>query len=289
MFKFFKKKEEDGGELKISSMKKGLIYGGAAALVVVIIILAVVFWPWNKGAKNTNTAADSKLKVTIITKKDCTDCFDVNLLLDALKQNNAKITKQTTEYLGDKDAQKLIDKYKITKVPTVLISGDLDKNPTLQNLWKNLGEVIDKVFVFRQVIPPYIDVASGQLKGKITVTYLTDQSCKTCYDVKLHEVALKNLGIEAKDTKTVDISSAEGKDLVSKYKIDKVPTILLSGEVVEYQQLVQLWPTYGKITDDKTYIFTKLDVMGTYMDLAKDKVVEVDLQQQPATTAPVTQ
>lgn len=281
MFKLFKRRED--GENRV--MIQGMVYGLGGALILAIIIFGVVFGGKIFNKDNADTQLTSNLRITVITKKDCTDCFDINLLIDAIEQNDAKIKQETLD-LGDKNAQKLIEKYKITKVPTVIVSGDLDKNPNLQSLWTSLGEVTDGVFVFRQVIPPYIDVASGQLKGKISLVELTDNSCTNCYDVVLHETALKNLGIDPKDKKVVDVGSDEGKQLVAKYKIEKVPTILISGEVAEYPNLVQLWPNYGKTTDDGTYIFTNLEVMGTYKDLTKNKVIEVKPQEQ--TAAPVT-
>ncbi|MEK7167842.1 MAG: hypothetical protein AAB791_02455, partial [Patescibacteria group bacterium] len=69
-----------------------------------------------------------------------------------------------------------------------------------------------------------------------------------------------------------------GKALVGKYAITAVPTMLLNGELEEYQNFQQVWPLVGKIWEnDGTYIFTKLDEMGSYYDLEKDKLVEVDL------------
>jgi len=138
-----------------------------------------------------------------------------------------------------------------------------------------LGDIIDGKFVLRQVIPPYYDVASNKIKGGVNITYLTDQSCKECYDVKLHDRALTNLGVPTTGIKTVDISSDEGKQLVSKYSIKLVPTLILSGEVSEYQTLVQVWKDVGTVTSDGTYIFTDLGVMGgSYKDLSKNQIIK---------------
>ena len=154
----------------------------------------------------------------------------------------------------------------------------------MTQLWTALGEIINKVFVFRQIIPPYIDVATGQLKGKITLTYLTDNACTTCYNVHLHDTALKNLAITPTDTKTVDVSSDEGKSIVTKYSIREVPTILISGEVGEYKSLTSIWSQVGTIASDGTYVLTKAELMGTYYDLSKNKAVTPP----PATSTPAT-
>jgi len=273
--KFFKKilsKFSRGEEEKKKTFTKGLVIGIIVAIVILVIVLVIVL-PKILGSGSGAAKNPAKLKVTIITQKDCAGCWDVNLLLDAIKEGNVKITDTKTLYTDSANTKKLIDQYKITKIPTILVSGDLNKDPNMQQLWTALGEVVDGTFVFRQVIPPYIDIASGQLKGKITLTYLTDSSCKECYDVHLHDTALKNLAIIPGTTKTVDISSDEGKALVAKYQIKAVPTMLISGEVGEYKNLTSIWEQVGTVASDGTYIFTKAELMGTYKDLSKNKII----------------
>ena len=292
MLKFFKKSETDGQK---ENLIRGLAYGLGGALIIVIVVLLVIFGGQIKdriknGGANSNTSptgADApKLRITVITSKLCGDkCFDINLFLDALKQNGIKEVGTETLNVEDSQGKALAEKYNITKVPTVLISGELDKNPQLAQAWTALGEIIDQVFVFRKLIPPYIEVATGELKGQFSLVYLTDESCSKCYDVKLHDTALGNLGLKTDNSKTVDVSSDEGKDLLKKYAITLVPTILLSGDLAEYSGLQQIWPQVGTIAEDGTYVFTKMDEMGSYMNLKTGKLVEVA---PPAETAPIT-
>ncbi|MEK7072672.1 MAG: hypothetical protein AAB969_03820 [Patescibacteria group bacterium] len=292
MLKFFKKSEGDGQK---ENLIRGLAYGLGGALIILIVVLLVMFGGKIKDkitGKNTNTntntniavSADApKLRITVITSKDCEGkCFDIDLFLNALKQNGINKVGTETLNIEDNAGKDLVDKYKIDKVPTVLISGELDKNPQLAQAWTALGEIIDNVFVFRKLIPPYIEVATGNLRGTFSLVYLTDQACTGCYDVKLHDTALGNLGLTTKDSKSLDISSDEGKDLIKKYAISEVPTILMKGDLAEYTGLQQIWPQVGKISDDGTYIFTKMDEMGSYMNLKTGKLVEVT----PPTPAP---
>lgn len=285
MLKIFKKSEEDG---KKENLIRGLAYGLGGALIILVVVLLIVFGGrikdkiTGKNTNNTNTgnagaSQDApKLRITVVTSKNCEGkCFDINLFLDALRQNGIEEVGTETINIEDSQGQELVNKYAIDKVPTVLISGELDKNPQLAQAWTALGEVIDNVFVFRKLIPPYIEVSSGNVRGNFSLVYLTDESCTGCYDVKLHDTALGNLGLSTKDIKSVDVSSDEGKDLVSQYSIASVPTILLSGDLSEYTGLQQIWPQVGTITDDGTYVFTKLDEMGSYMDLKTNKLIEV--------------
>jgi hypothetical protein len=278
---------------KSGGLTKGVIWGVVAGLVILAVVVAIVFFFFKKdnGAPADNTGQtqeQAKLRITVITKKDCADCWDVNLFLDALRDNNIKEEGLETIYIDDASTQNIVDKYKITKIPTVLISGELDKNANLAAAWPSLGEVIDGVFVFREILPPYVDLATGQIKGKFSVTYLTDQSCAECYNYQDHEQVLKNFGMKASESKTVDVSTDEGKALVEKYAIEGAPTIILTGELSEYQYLNQVWPLVGKTADDGAYVFTKLEEMGSYKNIKTGKVVEVSVPT-AAETAPAAQ
>lgn len=267
--------EESGGQRGLSARIKGLVAGLIIAAVILAVVLVALFGPWKR---NSNASGDSaKLRFTVITSKNCQDCFDINLLIEAIKQNNIRETGMEILNIGDSKADKLVEKYRISKVPTLLVSGELEKDPVLEGAWPQIGEIIDGVFVFRQIIPPYIDVATGQIKGLTSVVYLSDQSCTQCYDIGLHASALQNLGIIPKQSQTVDVSSDEGGELIEKYDIAAVPTMIVRGELDEYQNFQQVWPLVGKVDDDGSYVFTKLDEMGTYYDLTEDKVVEVEM------------
>lgn len=299
MFKKLFNRGEAGEEKKNINFIKGISLGIGAALIVLIIILLAVFGGKIKDkitgndTAGTNNNADvptadaPKLRLTVITSDKCgTDCFNIDLFLQALRQNNINETGFETIRAEDQAGQDLINQYKITKVPTVLIAGELDKNPQLAQAWPALGEVIDGVFVFRELIPPYLDLASDQIKGKMSVTFITDNSCAECYDVKLHETALQNLGLSSNDSKTIDVGSDEGRALIEKYKLTAAPTILLNGDLGAYKNLKQVWESVGVIADDGTYVFTTgVKEMGSYTDLATGKFVEVKL---PEPTAPQT-
>jgi hypothetical protein len=139
-----------------------------------------------------------------------------------------------------------------------------------------LGEVIDDIFVFRQLIPPYIEVASGNLRGQFSLVYLTDDSCDECYDVTLHDMALTNLGLKPQSSQTIDVSSSDGQDLVDKYDITLVPTVVMNGDLSEYSSLQQVWPVVGTIADDGAYIFTGMNEMGTHRDLETGDIIEIE-------------
>ncbi len=291
----FKRKEE--GE-EANPMAMGMVIGLVVAVIILAVALIFIFKgksgatgvAANSGKTATTQKAEPQVDIrfTLITSKTCTDCFDLNLLVDSLKNSPnspVKVTGVDTLDSSDAKAQALITKYKITKVPALIAAGSIDKNSTLKDFFTKLGTIENNVFVLRQVIPPYVDVASGQVKGVLSLTYLSDTACKECYDVKLHENALQALGMYIKDQKTVDVSSDEGKTLLKNYKITLVPTILIKGDTSEYPNFDQVWATVGKVdATDGTKILTDVSVMGNYFDLAKNKLVKPA----PATTTAAT-
>ena len=115
------------------------------------------------------------------------------------------------------------------------------------------------------------------------MTVLTDKSCTTCFEPDtFHKPILQRMGVFFGHEKRIDIASAEGKSLVTRYKIKEVPTILLSGDVDAYPVLIHAWTTVGDVASDGTYVFRNSTVTEQpYRDLSTGEIV------QPITAAPV--
>ncbi len=295
--KIFRRQAEATRREKI---KQGLLVGLSIALIAVIV-LAVAWFVWSKITSNgelqqkiANPVAEAK--VYIVTSGSCGNkCWDTQLFLDALTQRNIKIVSSKKAYVGwwpFSFGNALVKKYKITKVPTVVVEFTGNNKPDITSFFNaNLGTVTNGVFVLGKILAPYYDLTAKKITGLVSVTYLSDKTCTDCYDVTKHDVALKNLGVDTSGAKTVDISSTAGKSLISKYNITKIPTVLVSGEVSEYQVLAQAWADVGIVATDGTYIFTNVDLMdGSYKDLTTGKIIKTDpAKAVPATSAvPVT-
>lgn len=278
--KIFRRQAEQERRQKISLWLIAAIAG------VIIIALAGwyaanKFWP-QTAAEDGSAAAIAKAKITIISSRSCgKKCWDAQLFIDALTQQNIEVVSAKTVYAGGwwpfGQAKTLVKQFQISKVPTVIVEFTGDNQPDISNFFSSaLGNVIDGKFVLTKILAPYYDLTEKKLKGLIKVTYLTDNSCKECYDVKKHETALKNLGASAPDSETIDVASEAGQALVSKYGITKVPTMLISGEVSEYAILTQAWTAdVGIISSDGTYIFTNTDLMGDYYrNLTTGKIIK---------------
>lgn len=225
-------------------------------------------------------ALPAKINIIKITDKTCADCFDLEKIINQIHRTNVKIRSEKTLDRQDVEAQKIILQYNISRLPVFLATGDLDKDNGLISFWKIFGARRDngKTFLLTKVFPLYVEATGGQIRGRFTLTYLTDVSCDECYDVTRHEVALSNLGlpVRAENSEALDVETAEGKELIKKYKIKYVPTVILQGDLVVYDALTQVWKNVGTIEDDGVYVFREAGekIMGAYKNLKTGEVIK---------------
>ncbi len=251
------------------------VFGGMliASTIGIVFFLKTNTLANQKIAETAEASRPANLDLIVITDKKCTDCFDVNSLLGQIKQQNVNISSEKSVDKDSTEGKELIQKFAVTRLPTFLFNGELTKDEKLNEFFSQAGETIDGTFVFRQVGPPYSLADTGEVKGRVNFTLLTDITCTECYDVTRHEAILQQFGIVVPAT-VLDIKSVAGRALVNKYKIKLVPTLVLSGEVNEYPSLKPVWEEVGDIATDGTYIFTKgVPLMGTYKDLSTNKII----------------
>ena len=220
-----------------------------------------------------------KVTVTILTDPSCTQCVDPKLTIEAYKKANIKITDEKEIAWNSAEGQSLISQYKITKLPTFLLSSDIDLYDNVKANWSRIGTIEkDKTYIARNLSLPYRDVEKGQIVGLINLIYVIDGTCTDCYspeDVQ-KPILTRGFGLGLASERTVDVNSAEGANLVNKYKITKVPTILLSPGVDQYVQLKNVWKSVGTVESDGWYVFREMAQLGNiiYKDLASNKVIQ---------------
>ena len=247
-----------------------MLIAGAVALV---FFLRTNFLANKKIAEAAEASRPANLDLIVITDKSCSDCFNVYPLLDQIGSQNVRVGVKREVDRENDEGKELIKKFTITRLPTFLVSGELNKEQKLADFFAQAGETIDGTFVFRQGRPPYMEVASGNIKGRINFDLIVDSSCTSCYDVTRHEDILQQFGITTRGT-VIDAKSIAGKKLINKYGIKLLPTFVLSGEVGEYPALKPVWEQVGDIASDGTYIFTKgVPLMGTYKNLSTNKII----------------
>ena len=218
-------------------------------------------------------------KVSAIILKDtsCEKCIDLSKLLSDIKKLGVNIVSERSLNKEDEYSQELIKKYSIDKLPTLILSDDLKVYSQDINARINqVGSIEDDGFyVLRLINPPYLNLSSNKIIGLVSMTVITDKSCNECYDPnKFHKPILQRMGVVFEKEDKADISSPEGKALLSKYSIDKVPTIILEGDVEAYPVLVNAWTDVGTKESDGMYVFRKVEVaQQAYKDLSKGEIV----------------
>jgi hypothetical protein len=213
--------------------------------------------------------------LTLIVDESCSQCPDFSQIASQLSQAGIAIAEDFTYDITSPNAQALIEKYSITKAPTMLLSSDVSVYEDFVEAWSQLGSVEDDgTLVLRTINPPYVDLETNTLEGLVDITYLVDESCEECYDVHSHDPILARFQVFMGKNETIDVSSEQGQGLINKYNISLVPTILLSPEAKLYQTLVNVWPSVGTVEEDGVFVFRKVEVMrGTYKDRESGEIV----------------
>ncbi|MFA5796452.1 MAG: hypothetical protein WC916_00255 [Candidatus Woesearchaeota archaeon] len=216
------------------------------------------------------------VKVTIVETVGCIACQNLSIMLFQLKKAGIYFEDVTLLDYESAKAKTLVNTYSITKLPAAILSADLEAYPSITATWSQIGTLEkDGSYIIREVPAPYYDLTKQAVAGIVNVVYLKDNLCDTCYDVEqFHSSALKGLGLYIRGSSSVDINSVQGKELVDKYAITKIPTVLLSGDVGVYAAFGKIWPQVGTVASDGTYIFRSVEIAKRpYRDLTTGEII----------------
>ena len=213
------------------------------------------------------------VSLTYISDASCDKCIDLTTLIEQIKTS---VTIRNEKIIDLEEASSLVKQYNIEKIPTLILSKDLEEYKDIAALWKTIGTTeADGSYITRNITAPYLDLKKGKVVGLVDLIMLTDKSCTKCYNVTLHKPILARFGVELNSERTVDISDSEGKELVKKYNIKLVPTTILSKDADFYPALKQIWQQGGSIENDETYVFREMSAMTNivYKNLTTGEVV----------------
>jgi hypothetical protein len=204
-----------------------------------------------------------RVSAIIVEDKSCSVCRDFTLLLENFKQSQVFIAEEKIIDYKTREGQSIVSQNNISKIPALLLSDDADAYPEILQGLRQLGLTPKNGFYVIESSAPYIEPNTGKLRGVVDVTYLKDETCLECYDVMMHKQILERLGIALGKEETIEASSSRGQELIQKYKIDKVPTIILQGDFEVYTQVEGLWlQQLGTKEEDGSYVFRELTALG---------------------------
>jgi thiol-disulfide isomerase/thioredoxin len=215
-------------------------------------------------------AVKGKVTVTVLEDKSCTNCFDMNQVIEQLKQAGIKLSSETKVDSKSTEGKQLISQYKIEKLPTIIFNKDALEYDVVKQVWSQVGsEESDGKLVLRFVSPPYVNVSTGKTDGLVDLTILTDSSCKECFNASvLSDLFKQSFNMVFKKTQIVDVSSTQGKTLAKKYSIELVPTVVLSKDATAYPNIGQAWGQVGTQEKDGSFVFRNVPLLKDYFDQA---------------------
>lgn len=241
------------------------IFGIILAAVLAANLITVLIFTFTINGKLNEALEISRPmegKLTLILATDCEKCSE-ETAKKQLIELNSEFNKEKELKDNDKEAEKLIQDFSIEKLPALVFESDKKIKTSIQEILEAKGwEVKDNLAIWKNNPPPYYDIKTKAAVGLVDAIFLTDKSCKDCYDaVTTHKSILKNFNVALNSEKTVDISDEEGKNLIKKYSIKIVPTVIFSDALKAYEKLTAVWDQAGSVESDGSYIFRNLDLL----------------------------
>lgn len=213
----------------------------------------------------------AKLQLVKITLDDCESCFDIETAIGELKNQNVNITKEQTFSVNSIEGKELISKYDIKKLPTIIVTGELNKSEQLISYFEEKGEINRNSFVYTSLFPPYFDVQSNRINGIVSITYIIDSSCEKCLDLSDISSLLKKQGVFIKEEKFIEYNSKEGRDLIEKFKVRQAPAVLISKDINYYDNVKSALIQSGAKETEGYYAVHS--TVPPYRDISNDKIV----------------
>jgi hypothetical protein len=197
----------------------------------------------------------------------CIDCGEPALFISSLEgpQIGMAFDNTTVYEENDSEAQRLIAKYNITKLPTLFLEEkEASAYPVFEQI-KELGTVEDGWFILRDVVPPYVDLeANHTLRGLVNAYFIMNSSCADCLNVSsLSDYISQNTGLVVANRTEFEASSPEGMALIAKYNITMIPTLVYSDEAQYYPGFRDSWESQNNtVESDGWYVFRALPMVG---------------------------
>ncbi len=235
--------------MKIENIKKLLQNESVLILIIVGLLVVLVFFRFNPISLKSNGLTSAK----IIILDGCEECFDLDNILKIVEKDNSIEIKEikNLEYKS-KEAESLIKEYGIKTIPALIVKS---KGIEKKEFNKEIFSSGKNYLLFNKSIP-YLDLSSGEIKGKVDFKEIQDSSCKECPGLSSIEKQLETLGVKKKNYTIIDSSLEEGKELVKDNNIKFYNNLLIGKEIKEYWWI---FPSLNKVlTEEKNYyVFTE--------------------------------
>lgn len=228
----------------------------------------------------------AEISLTLITDSKEPKLISLAAFVQQFEQlPELKIVAEKTVEKDSAEGQQMIEKYKIERIPVLLLQGETEKSKTLAENWPKVGTTDpDGTMVLRNVPPIYFGTSTGELRGEVKAVFVSVPDKNGVFDAK--EVYMQILqsvfGISAVEQEIIRYDSPEGKAFLERHQIEKIPTVILSGDLNAYAGFQQVWGRVGTAESDGVYVFRSVEaIQGVqYFDMNKNEIIETPQQQQ---------
>jgi len=232
---------------------KNIFIGLAVLLAVVLIFNIAVTFNVSKDIKKSAEELKEKLRLgkielVVVKNSKCADCFDISGILSNIKKAKANITKETAIEFGTLESREILSKYKVQKVPTIIVTGEIDK-VSIQGLEKR-----ESALVLANVNPPYTNASTGRIEGRVALLKLVGPECEQCSGLLSLSTQIRQAGVKISAEKVVTTDSPEGEELIQKYNIGFAPTMIMSKDLQAYPIMDKAWSQVGTKESDGSYV-----------------------------------
>ncbi len=215
---------------------------------------------------STNTLK-GKVVIKEIVDSSCEDCSSLASFIDGFAQSGILIESWNKIEYDSIEAKNLISQFGLDKVPTVLISDDIDYYDGMKETLTQISTEKEGYYIISAPVPPYRDLVKKKVVGLVDLILIDDESCSDCYDVETNKQILAGFRMVFQTEETYDVSSPEAQALISKYNIQKVPMIILSPDAGEYDSFVSAWENVGTEESDGWFVMTNPEIVGEIKEI----------------------
>lgn len=246
-------------------------------LLVGFFIFSTSFVPIPADGQETDSqpvaSESAEIQLIELTHAECTakQCISLQSVSEELKgllaEANAVVSEETVLFDSERGSE-LIEEYSISKLPSLIVLGETDKVADLQSNWVSFGygsQEGDGALVLRSQLPVFFDLTEERFVGAVNMVTLTYSDCTQC-SAPISKGEFAALGVKIVEEVQADISSETGAALVNNYNITKVPTVILTSELKDYDGYESFLDIASE-EEDGSFVFREANPV--YYDLAE--------------------
>lgn len=197
----------------------------------------------------------------------CSECGDPDTFIMSLESSTIGMVFTDKAVYDDNssEGEALIAQYNITRLPALFLSAEGASAYPVFNQISPLGEIEGEWFILRDVVPPYLDLnANRTLRGMVSARFIVNSSCVDCFDIGvLSDYISQSTGLVINSSKTYEANSTEGRALIEKYNITRIPTLVYSPDAKYYPYFDEVWLNQtSTIEPDGYYVFRAQDLLN---------------------------